>query len=99
MDYFVAPVSCGALPVISHTSNNNTGTDYDDTITYTCLSGYENTSGNLVRTCQADKTWSGSPPVCCKYHLACFDMSIKSGCKHVLIPQQHKINLVFVDIL
>jgi hypothetical protein len=35
---------------VSHTSNVNTGTDYDDTITYTCLSGYEKTSGNLVRT-------------------------------------------------
>ena len=68
-DYFIAPVSCGTPPVVSHTSNVNTGTDHSDTITYTCLSGYEKTSGNLVRTCQADKNWSGSPPVCCKYHI------------------------------
>jgi len=69
MDYFVAPVSCGTSPVVSHSSNVNTGTNYDDTITYTCLSGYNQTFGNLDRTCQADKNWTGSPPVCCKYHI------------------------------
>ena len=69
MDYFVAPVSCGALPVISHTSNRNTGTVFPESIIYTCLSGYEQTSGNSVRTCQDDKNWTGSPPVCCKYHI------------------------------
>jgi len=76
MNYFVAPVSCGALPVISHTSNRNTGTDFTDYIIYTCLSGYEKTSGNLVRICQADKNWSGNTLVCCKYNLLCFDLPI-----------------------
>jgi len=69
MNYFVAPVSCGALTAVSHASNTTAGTNYSDTITYTCIFGYEKIYGNLVRTCQANKNWSGSPPVCCKYHL------------------------------
>ena len=43
MDYFVAPVSCGALPVVSHAANFNTGADYHDTIAYTYIYGYEKT--------------------------------------------------------
>ncbi|XP_071126485.1 uncharacterized protein [Mytilus edulis] len=35
-----------------------------DTITYSCIPGYEVQSGNLERSCQADGTWSGSTPVC-----------------------------------
>ena len=69
MDYFLAPVSCVALHVVLHAANDTTGTTYSDTITYTCLSGYKHTSGNLVRTCQADKNWSGSLPVCSKYYI------------------------------
>ena len=67
MDQFCS--TCGVPPVVSHTSNITTGTDYGDTITYTCLSGYEKAYENLVRTCQADKNWSGRSLVCCKYYL------------------------------
>ncbi|CAC5408972.1 unnamed protein product [Mytilus coruscus] len=35
-----------------------------ETITYSCITGYEVQSGNLERSCQADGTWSGHPPVC-----------------------------------
>ena len=69
MDYFVAPVSCGTPPNVSHTTINTTGTNYSDTVTYTCISGYEHTSGNVSLTCQADTIWSGILPACCKYHI------------------------------
>ncbi|CAG2230338.1 Neurogenic locus notch homolog protein 1 [Mytilus edulis] len=38
--------------------------NYMDTITYSCIPGYEVQSGNIERSCQADGTWSGSTPVC-----------------------------------
>ena len=76
MDYFKAPCSCGALPGVSPTSNVNTGTDYVNNITYTCISGYEKTSGNLVRTCQANKNCCGNTPVCYKYYLTSFDLPL-----------------------
>lgn len=33
-------------------------------IQYECQAGYELLGGDLVRTCMADKTFSGSAPVC-----------------------------------
>ncbi|CAG2205605.1 CSMD [Mytilus edulis] len=51
-------------PVNLSTITNQTGTNYQDTITYACITGYELTSGSLTRQCMEDKTWSGSLPVC-----------------------------------
>ena len=43
-----------------------TGTNYtyEGQLTYTCNVGYAVTTGDLVRECQTDGTWSGDPPVC-----------------------------------
>ncbi|TRY57481.1 hypothetical protein DNTS_014228 [Danionella cerebrum] len=38
-------------------------TNYGDRINYSCLSGFE-LKGDVFRTCQGDKTWSGTEPVC-----------------------------------
>ena len=38
---------------------------YEDTCSFTCDTGYELT-GNDIRTCQSDGTWSGSDGVCRK---------------------------------
>ena len=38
--------------------------EYTDTITYTCATGYQRTSGDLSRSCSASGIWSGSEPVC-----------------------------------
>ena len=38
--------------------------DYGTSATYTCSTGYELASGDLVRTCQDDKSWDGTEPVC-----------------------------------
>lgn len=50
--------------------------DYMETITYSCISGYEVQSGNLERTCRDDGTWCGIPPVCGKYLLLEFKLAI-----------------------
>ncbi|XP_063413796.1 CUB and sushi domain-containing protein 3-like isoform X13 [Mytilus trossulus] len=58
-------VSCPDLaPVNFATITAETGKNYQGTITYACNKGYELKSGNLIRQCQDDKAWSGSPPVC-----------------------------------
>lgn len=58
-------VTCQNLsPVAFTTISSQTGTKYLDTLTYTCNTGFELTSGNLVRTCKENKNWSGNPPVC-----------------------------------
>ena len=38
--------------------------DYGTSITYECNLAYNLTAGDLIRTCQADATWSGDVPVC-----------------------------------
>lgn len=31
---------------------------------YSCDTGFEITKGDIIRSCQGDYTWSGSPAVC-----------------------------------
>ena len=38
--------------------------DYNSDVTYTCQDGYSHTTGTLTRSCKADGTLTGSPPVC-----------------------------------
>ncbi|VDI06471.1 Hypothetical predicted protein [Mytilus galloprovincialis] len=40
------------------------GSNYQNTITYACITGYEWSSGSLARQCLADGIWNGSHPVC-----------------------------------
>ncbi|XP_063414427.1 complement factor B-like [Mytilus trossulus] len=42
----------------------SSGYSFPDTVTYSCIFGYEVQSGDLERSCQADGTWSGNAPVC-----------------------------------
>ena len=35
-----------------------------DTCYFTCDEGFELSGGNLIRECQSDGSWSGSPPTC-----------------------------------
>ena len=43
---------------------NTTGTTYLETAMYTCNTGYEQTGGNLTRTCQDDGNWDGTEIIC-----------------------------------
>ena len=38
--------------------------DYDSNVTYTCEEGYSHTAGDLTRSCNADGSLTGTPPVC-----------------------------------
>ncbi|XP_053393015.1 uncharacterized protein LOC123564401 isoform X2 [Mercenaria mercenaria] len=63
-------VECAAPPPVSESSlspNKNIYV-YLDTLTYTCDTGYELTSGNDVRTCTETEEWSGSAPNCTIIH-------------------------------
>ena len=61
---FAAGMRCPTLsnPANGHVSYTS-GTTFGLTATYSCNTGY-NLSGNSIRTCQATRMWSGSPPTC-----------------------------------
>ena len=45
---------------------------YEDTCSFTCDTGYELT-GNDIRTCQSDSSWSGSDVICSRgKHMASY---------------------------
>jgi len=60
----IAEGSCGSPPVVQNTNSSaitSTGTRYEDTATYTCITGYEITRGSGTITCQSNRRWSTSP--------------------------------------
>ena len=58
-------VTCTPDDVLNSTkSPDQPSFNYSTDVTYTCDTGYELASGYLTRTCQANATWSGAPPVC-----------------------------------
>lgn len=69
-------VDCGPLPQILNGQVDVKTTMFGSTATYKCDHGYKLTSGeesSYERTCQSDKTWSGTVPTCqCKlWHCLC----------------------------
>ena len=42
-----------------------TGSVFNDNCTFTCDDGYKLT-GNAIRTCQDNRVWSGTDPICTK---------------------------------
>ena len=67
--------SCDRPPAVADStfvSSNSANTDLvtfsiNEELTYSCKTDYYIASGNQKRTCQEDKTWSGSAPVCGMY--------------------------------
>ncbi|XP_078585767.1 CUB and sushi domain-containing protein 1-like [Branchiostoma floridae x Branchiostoma japonicum] len=59
------------------------GTSYGETVTSTCYPGYELSSGDTVRTCEASGRWTGTPPVCEK---VCCDASISVDNGYLTVP-------------
>ena len=37
---------------------------YEDTCSFKCITGYRLVSGSATRTCQSDKSWSGTEAKC-----------------------------------
>ncbi|CAG2227788.1 CSMD [Mytilus edulis] len=63
-----APIVCIVPKTVDFATGPTDGSyNYLDKITYTCHIGHVGQSGNLERSCQDDKTWTGSPPVCGVY--------------------------------
>ena len=54
---------CSTLPAPSNGRIDQEGNRPDDRATYSCNTNYE-LSGDRVRTCQNDGSWSGSAPTC-----------------------------------
>ena len=66
--YFLFIVSCPPLRnIINGVIDCSLGDDgvisYEDTCSYTCNTGYELT-GSATRTCQSNRTWSGTDAMC-----------------------------------
>ncbi|CAH1243596.1 CR1 [Branchiostoma lanceolatum] len=57
------PVSCGAPPQLLHGFVNGTDHTYKQKVEYTCDTGYVMEGGAQLQ-CQADKSWSGTAPIC-----------------------------------
>ncbi len=52
----------------SHVTGGATEFVFTDVVTYACNNGYVTDGGDETRTCEADRTWSGSPLSCtCRY--------------------------------
>ena len=65
---YILLVSCPSLSdpsngMINCSLGDNETTSYEDTCSFTCNTGYELT-GSDTRTCQSDRSWSGSDTVC-----------------------------------
>jgi len=73
----VVEISCGNTTVVQNANSSaitSTGTRYEDTVTYTCLTGYEITSGSDTITCQFHRIWSTAP-------------TCTSECNIIVLPQ------------
>ena len=58
-------VTCVLDEVSNSTKSPDQATyDYLTNVTYTCNIGYELTSGDVTRTCQANGRWTGTVPIC-----------------------------------
>ena len=58
-------VQCASIDV-PHSTKTPTDDplDYNVTITYTCDPGFQNSTGDLVRICNASSQWTGITPTC-----------------------------------
>ena len=57
------PVECGEPEDVENGMKAYTGTNFQSTVTYTCITGYI-LIGDQIRTCQSDRSWSASKPSC-----------------------------------
>ena len=63
--YFVLVVTCSAPASVPNSSRSQEPPyNYNTSLTYTCDSGHELSSGDAIRTCTASASWSGTAPTC-----------------------------------
>ncbi|TMS02358.1 Sushi, von Willebrand factor type A, EGF and pentraxin domain-containing protein 1 [Larimichthys crocea] len=56
-------VVCEKPPPLLHGVTEGDRYSYGDFVVYSCLTGFE-MKGDSIQTCQGDRTWSGTQPVC-----------------------------------
>nr|XP_033465702.1 sushi, von Willebrand factor type A, EGF and pentraxin domain-containing protein 1 isoform X2 [Epinephelus lanceolatus] len=56
-------VVCAKPPPLLHGVTEGDSYNYGDFIMYSCLPGFD-MKGDSIQTCQGDRTWSGTQPVC-----------------------------------
>ena len=61
---FNSVVNCTSLINPPNANVQLNGVSYQSIAVYTCNIGYMRTQGDMLRTCSAAGTWSGSEPVC-----------------------------------
>uniref|UniRef100_A0A8C4EGK4 Sushi, von Willebrand factor type A, EGF and pentraxin domain-containing protein 1 n=1 Tax=Dicentrarchus labrax TaxID=13489 RepID=A0A8C4EGK4_DICLA len=57
-------VVCEKPPPLLHGITEGDSYNYGDFVMYSCLPGF-GMKGDSIQTCQGDRTWSGTQPVCC----------------------------------
>jgi len=60
----ISVIQCSNPTQITHAAMSLTGNDIGNTVTYTCVSGYNQSSGDLTLACNDNGQWSGTFPVC-----------------------------------
>ena len=82
--YNISGVVCSQLDPVDFTTNTSTQNDdrHPNTITYTCIPGFELVSGDLVRNCTTNASYDGSPPNCQSKVVVgfCIKIEIDCGC-------------------
>ncbi|XP_035004474.2 sushi, von Willebrand factor type A, EGF and pentraxin domain-containing protein 1 isoform X2 [Hippoglossus stenolepis] len=56
-------VVCEKPPTLLHGVTEGDGYNYGDFVMYSCLPGFD-MKGDSIQTCQGDRAWSGTQPVC-----------------------------------
>jgi hypothetical protein len=60
----IPSIECVDPGSVANASYTSTGLTIGSVVTYACDPGYQYEAGFLTRTCLADGTWDGVPPVC-----------------------------------
>uniref|UniRef100_A0A672MSN1 CUB and Sushi multiple domains 2 n=1 Tax=Sinocyclocheilus grahami TaxID=75366 RepID=A0A672MSN1_SINGR len=56
------------------------------TLIYTCQSGFYLAGGSEHRTCRADGSWTGKPPLCARISCVCFFHCVLLFCASISVP-------------
>ncbi len=58
---------CGSVPSVAESTHNKTGTTVNQSVTYTCDTGYEIASGNVTLICLDTGAWDIiNTPICAR---------------------------------
>ena len=57
-------IICGDLQAPDNGYYMSSGVAFGDNVTYGCHAGFNLTHASSIRTCQANRTWSGMQPNC-----------------------------------